>query len=328
MTANAPTDSVSAPVIVKHPGCPEWGLGFLAEERDDKRFYDFEDGLVHSIAKAFWSKLEPVSLGAAEARALEKKVRGLKEARSTSSGKPKPRAVAPVLASFDVQVTRFAEMYPGGFAGERYTKDERGDVAEGADAATVKKAKGGRTAAITMAKKLLSREEMDRQIGASAFADVITNIKAVHKGAGGLLHPLGDMIPFNKMLPEHDQAVAEASRDLLYGTASFDERFDKLVAVLAKAHLATWPLVTLLAALTSPDEHVFVKPSYYEKQAALLSFDLRYERVPSAAAYGRMRALVEELTKRLAAKGQTPRDRLDVYTFIWKTHSPDTKKSK
>ena len=54
--------SASAPVIVKHPGCPQWGLGLLIEERDDKRFYDFEDGLSHSIAKAFWSKLEPVKL--------------------------------------------------------------------------------------------------------------------------------------------------------------------------------------------------------------------------------------------------------------------------
>ena len=40
----------SAPIIVKHPGCPQWGLGYLVEERDEKRFYDFEDGHNHSIA--------------------------------------------------------------------------------------------------------------------------------------------------------------------------------------------------------------------------------------------------------------------------------------
>lgn len=321
MTANAPPASAAAPVIVKHPGCPEWGLGYLAEERDDKRFYDFEDGMMHSIAKAFWSKLEPVSLGTAEANALEKKVRGLKEQRSSSSGKSKPRAVAPVLANFDVQLARFVELYPGGFSGDRYTKEERGEEAE----TSGKKSKGGRNPSIAAVKKLLAREEMDKQIGASAFADVIANVRAAHKAAGGLLHPLGDVIPFNKMPVEHDRAVAEATRDLLHGEGSFDERFDRLVAALAKANLATWPLVTVLASLVSPDEHVFVKPSYYEKQAALLGFDLRYERVPSAAAYGRMRALTTELTKRLTAKGQAPRDNMDVYTFIWKTHSPDKK---
>lgn len=324
MTANAPTNSASAPPIVKHPGCPEWGLGLLAEERDDKRFYDFEDGLVHSIAKAFWSKLEPVTLGAAETQALEKKVRGLKEQRATSSGKPKARAVAPVLASFDVQCTRFGELYPGGFSGERYVKEERGETAT-SDAGAAKKSKGQRTHAIALAKDLLSQATLDQKIASNAFGEVIANIKALHKGAGGLLHPLGDIIPFGKLPEAEERAVAEASRELLYGQGAFEARFDKLVAALAKANLATWPLVTFLCALVYPNEHVFVKPSYFEKQAALIGFDLRYERVPSAATYARMKALVEEISKRLVAKGQTPRDHLDVYTFIWKTHSPDKK---
>lgn len=324
MTANAPTTSAPAPNIVKHPGCPEWGLGLLAEERDDKRFYDFEDGLVHSIAKAFWSKLEPVTLGSAETHALEKKVRGLKEQRSTASGKPKARAQAPVLASFDVQVARFAELYPGGFSGERYIKEERGSAGEASDA-TAKKSKGQRSQAIALAKDLVSQQILDKKLADSAFAEVIANVKALHKGAGGLLHPLGDIIPFGKLPEAEERAVAEASRELLYGQGAFDVRFDKLVAALAKANLGTWPLVTFLSALVYPNEHVFVKPSYFEKQAALIGFDLRYERVPSAAAYARMKALVEEVSKRLVAKGQTPRDHLDVYTFIWKTHSPDKK---
>jgi len=320
MTANVSPATVAAPIIVKHSGCPEWGLGYLWEERDDKRFYDFEDGMSHSIAKAFWSKLEPVSLGAAEARALEKKVRALKDQRPSPGQKPKARAVAPVLPNFDVQVTRFEETFPGGFTGERYAKEERGDEVE----TPGKKSKGGRALAIATARRLLAREELDKKLAASAYAEIVADVRAVHKASGALLHPLGDLIPFGKMPPEHDQPFAEAVRDLLYGDAPFEDRFDKLVAVLAKASLATWPLVTVLPALVSPDEHVFVKPSFYEKEAALLSFDLRYERVPSAAAYSRMRALVAELTKRLEAKNKTPRDKLDVYTFIWKTLTPQT----
>lgn len=112
---------------------------------------------------------------------------------------------------------------------------------------------------------------------------------------------------------------------MLYGDGAYEARFDRFVATLAEAQLATWPLATVLSALVFPTEHTFVKPSYYEKQAALLSFDLRYERVPSAAAYGRMQALAEDLGKRLTAQGQTPRDKMDVYSFIGRTLSPQKK---
>ncbi len=285
---------ISAPVVVKHVSCPEWGLGYLTEERDEKRFYDFEDGQSHSIAKAFWSKLEAVSLGSAEAQALEKKVKSLRDQRS-SPGKSKARTVAVPLADFDAQLKRFLDVCPGGFAGEKFIKDERGVLAGEGD----KKTKPGKAQAIVTAQKLLSKSELDRQIAASAFAEVLANVRIVHKAAAGLLHPLGDVIPFNKMPADKDRAFAESLRNLLHGDAPYGARFDRFVATLAEAHLATWPLSTVLSSLVFPNEHAFVKPSYYEKQAMLMAFDLRYERVPNAAAYGRMQQLSEELGKRL-----------------------------
>lgn len=318
MTATPAT--VSAPIVVKHVSCPEWGLGYLAEERDEKRFYDFEDGQSHSIAKAFWSKLEAVTLGTAETAALEKKVRSLRDQRS-APGKAKPRAVAVALADFDAQFARFLEVCPGGFAGERFVKDERGTVVEEAD----KKVKPSKAQAIAMAQKLLAKSELDRQIAASAFAEVLTNVRAIFKVATGLVHPLGDVIPFNKMPAERDRAFAESLRELLYGSGAYEARFDKFVATLAEAHLATWPLATVLPALVFPNEHTFVKPSYYEKQAALLAFDLRYERVPNSAAYSRMQQLAADLGKRVVDRGQTPRDKMDVYGFISRTLAPQKK---
>lgn len=311
---------VSAPVVVKHVSCPEWGLGYLTEERDEKRFYDFEDGQSHSIAKAFWSKLEAVSLGTAEAQALEKKVKSLRDQRS-APGKSKARTVAVPLADFDAQLKRFLEVCPGGFAGDKFIKDERGALAVEGD----KKTKPGKEQAIATAQKLLSKSELDRLIAASAFAEVLANVRIVHKAATGLLHPLGDVIPFNKMPADKDRAFAESLRNLLHGDGPYEARFDRFVATLADAHLATWPLATVLSSLVFPTEHAFVKPSYYEKQAMLMAFDLRYERVPNAAAYGRMQQLSEELGKRLTTLGQTPRDKMDVYGFIGKTLSPQKK---
>ena len=318
MTATPAT--VSAPVVVKHVSCPEWGLGYLTEERDEKRFYDFEDGQNHSIAKAFWSKLEPVPLGIVEAAALEKKVRSLRDQR-TPHGKAKPKTLVIPLADFDAQYSRFIEVCPGGFGGDRFVKDERGTVA----GENEKKSKPGKAQAIALAQKLLSKSELDKLIAASSFAAVLTNVRAVHKAATGLLHPLGDVIPFNKMPPEKDRAFAESLRDLLYGDGAYEDRFDRFVATLVDARLATWPLATVLSALVFPNEHTFVKPSYYEKQASLLSFDLRYERVPSGSAYTRMLTLADELGKRLITRGQTPRDKMDVYSFIGRTLSPQKK---
>jgi len=311
---------VSTPIVVKHVGCPEWGLGYLTEERDEKRFYDFEDGQSHSIAKAFWSKLEAVSMGSAEAQALEKKVKSLRDQRS-APGKSKARAVAVPLADFDAQMKRFVEVCTGGFAGDRFIKDKRGTVAAEGD----KKTKAGKAQAIATAQKLLSKSELDRLIAASAFTEVLANVRLVHKAATGLLHPLGDVIPFNKMPAEKDRAFAESLRNLLHGDGPYEARFDRFVATLADAHLATWPLATVLSALVFPNEHAFVKPSYYEKQAVLMAFDLRYERVPNSAAYGRMQQLSEELCKRLTTLGQTPRDKMDAYGFIVKTLSPQKK---
>ncbi len=318
MTVNALV--VSAPIVVKHVSCPEWGLGFLTEERDEKRFYDFEDGQSHSIAKAFWAKLEPVALATAEITALEKKVRSLRDQRGSAS-KSKTKTVVVPLANFDAQIARFTEVFPGGFASDKFVKDERGHVAADTD----KKVKASKAQAIATAQKLLAKSELDRLIAASSFAEIVANVRVVHKAATGLVHPLGDVIPFNKMPADKDRAFAEALRNLLWGDGAYEARFDKFVATLAESSLATWPLATVLSALVFPDDHTFVKPSYYEKQAALMAFDLRYERVPSSAAYGRMQQLAEELGKRLKALGQTPRDKMDVYSFIGRTLSPQKK---
>ena len=88
------------PVIVKHSGCPQWGLGMLVEERDDKRIYDFEDGQSHSIAKPFWSKIESVELAADEAFALEAKIKSLK-VKPDAAKKPRVRTVAPPSMTWD-----------------------------------------------------------------------------------------------------------------------------------------------------------------------------------------------------------------------------------
>jgi len=321
-------------VIVKHPGCPQWGFGLLVEERDDKRIYDFEDGLSHSIARAFWSKLESVELGGDEMTALEARIKGLK-IKPEAPKKQRVRTIAPPSMTFDEQVARFEKLFPGGFTGEVFTNDERGvEAASSADPSSsvgtphtpgsgetpkAKKAKGGRAQAITAARTLLAKSDLQGLASAGSWADVLARVRQVHQAAGNLLHPLGDLIPFGKLPEDHHAAVAQATVDVLHGDGEYGARFDKYVEVLAQDKLNTWPLATVLSALLSPESHVFVKPSFFEKQAAIVGFDLGYDRLPSATVYERMRALAADVQERLRQKGHAPRDLMDIYAFIWRT---------
>jgi hypothetical protein len=312
------TPAHQPPLIVKHSGCPQWGLGYLVEERDDKRFYDFEDGLSHSIARAFWGKLEPVQLGGPELTALESRLRGLRA--KSSAKKPRPRATPVATTTFAEQLTRFAGEFPGGFEGETFIKEERGVVSD--PSKIEKKSKAYKAQAIGAAQTLLAASELRPLIAAGSFEAIFERAKQVHKAASGLLHPLGDIIPFSKMPPEHYEAFAKALFDVLHGEGDFSARFDRWVETLAADGLATWPLATAPAALFAPEEHAFVKPSFYEKQATVLGIDIGYERVPSSAAYGRMQALAGTVRGKLVEAGEAPRDLLDVFSFLWRMNSP------
>src|SRR5262245_4068942 len=118
-------ETTQHPLIVKHPGAPQWGLGYFVEERDDKRIYDFEDGQSHSIAKPFWAKLESVDLDEAEHAAFEAKIKGLK-VKVSPAKKPRARATPKGTTTFDEQAARFEALFPGGFDGEAWQREERG----------------------------------------------------------------------------------------------------------------------------------------------------------------------------------------------------------
>jgi hypothetical protein len=300
------------PVIVKHPGAPQWGLGYLIEERDDKRFYEFEDGQSHSIARPFWTKLQPVDLDEAQHAALEAKIKGLR-VKVSPAKKPRARATPQVTTTFDEQVVRFEALFPGGFDGEAWRSEERG--------VPDKKGKAFKAHAIAIAKDLLDRAALASLLERGEVGEILARVKSVHQVAGSLLHPLGDLIPFGKMPPERHRPFVEAVVDLLHGEGEFSPRFDRYVGVLAEDKLNTWPLATVLTALFAPEEHVFVKPSFYEKEAAVLAIDLGYERTPASGIYSRMQRVAREVESRLVERGHKPQDGMDVYAFIWRLTS-------
>lgn len=305
------SNSPSTPALtaVKHRSAPQWGNGLLVKEYEDKRFYEFEDGQNHVIGRAFWDHLEAVSLSPAELEALEHKL--LKGRVRVAPTKKAPAKRAPKLptTTFAAQLASFTGEFAGGFLGQDWLARERGE-------ANQPKGKAFKNHAIACAQRELAQQTLQALLSARDYAGVMTRVQTVHKAAGNLLHPLGDLIPFSKMPVERHQAFAEALFELLYGAADFAPRFDAYVAVLAQDKLATWPLVSVLPALVDPASFVFVKPTAFEMQAAVLSFALGYQRQPTAEGYARMCQMARELSKQLAAAGSAPKDLLDVYAFI------------
>lgn len=293
----------------EHPMRPTWGRCLLVSERDGKLFLFGEDGAEHVIAVTHRSALQQLALDENQAAELRAAIEGKREESTTKRKKPGERKAAPIKAriSFDEQLRRFEEAYPGGFSGERFSTTERGP--NGPDGP-----KGDRQAALELAARLLGADSLTAESGYAAATELIK--------ATNLLHPMEGQIPFKSLTPEAQTAFATALRELLHGAGEYGPRFDAYVASIAmterdgKAKRPSWPLATYLPALFAPTEQVFVKPKLLREQADMLEIRFDYDPSPSAALYEQFRAVARALEGRLRERGHAPRDLMDVTSFV------------
>ena len=115
-------------------------------------------------------------------------------------------------------------------------------------------------------------------------------------------------------------AFAEGLYDWLHGEGTERERFERWVDVVAdlprrQTRVATWPVLTVFGFLARPDVHVFLKPMVTKRAAAEYGYDLAYSSRPSWETYGSLLAFAETVRRDLA--DLTPRDMLDVQSFLW-----------
>ena len=71
-----------------------------------------------------------------------------------------------------------------------------------------------------------------------------------------------------------------------------------------------------------PADHVFVKPTFFKKQALILDIDPKYDTTPNATTYEQFNAAAKRTMELLQEAGQRPRDLWDVHVFVCKTLSP------
>jgi len=204
----------------------------------------------------------------------------------------------------DEALTKFLADYPGGFAGQRFTDEERAPR-WAAHQAFVEHLGGGAL------RRLL--DEGQAAEAARRAMQVLEKIK---------LLSVFEKARLRKTLQVEESALAYlgALADLLDAPEVSEATFDpylKAVGALggeSKQRIDTWPIATVLPFLAQPERHFFVKPIATQAAAERLRLDLSYQSQLGWTTYRRALALAAELTTVLAPHGC--RDLVDVQAFV------------
>ncbi len=301
------------PRVFEHASRKDWGRSVLLMEIPDKRTFLFEDGAERSFRPDYWHKMEIVDVQPNEAVRIDRLARRNQEPAPGSSRKSKAPPKKPEI-TFEQQVAYFMTLYPVGFEDESYTKSERGD-SEGKTGEKLK------NAAIERAEDLLSQKNLDELLGNGSYEEIHQMIYELLTATKSTTQK-AEATRFKNLPEELREPVAIALRELLYGERAYPIRFDSFVAALDVEDGATWPLSTLLPALVYPREHLFVKPTFFKKQALILDIDPKYDTAPNSTTYMQFLETANKTMELLQKAGQRPRDLWDVHVFVCKTLSP------
>jgi hypothetical protein len=313
--------ATATPTLFTLDSQPSWGRATLLDDKDGKLVLAFEHAGRRVFMKTHIKGLQAVELSEDEARKVDTRLRGKHPhggaVKKPTTAKAKAKAVRPaavVFQSFDAQVRWFEKFFPGGFMGEKFLNEERG-------AAEAKGKKGYKTAAIKLAQEQLSPERL-----ASATPEETFAVCKKLLGFTNLVFPMEGSTLFSTMKEEDRAGFVTALGELLHGEGPHGPRFEKfadavrLGGATGQGHKVTWPLATLLQALYAPEQHTFVKPTVFEQQAVLLNLPAEKHARVTSAGYQSFLDVVRKTSERLVAAGHPPRDLMDVYSFMWRSH--------
>lgn len=308
--------AAATPTLFTLESQPDWGRATLLDDKDGKLVLFFEHGGRRVFIKSQVKGLQTVELSKDEAQTVDARLRG-KHPQGGAKKSAKAKVARPLVAafpSFEAQVRWFETFFPGGFAGEKFVSEERG-------APEAKGKKGYKTAAIKLAQEKLSPERL-----ASATPEETFEVCKKLLGFTNLVFPMEGPIPFTSMKEEDRAVFVAALSELLHGEGAHGPRFEKFAGSVriwddaGQGRKVTWPLATLLQALYTPAQHTFVKPTVFEQQALLLNLTADKHAPVTSTAYERCLDVARKTSERLAAAGHQPRDLMDVYSFIWRSH--------
>ena len=306
--------------VFRNESQPDWGMGLVVEDGPHHWVLVFERGGRKKFIKEKTKSLAPVRLDATALEALRAAVLGKRVASAGRSPKTKgaPKKTPSRFATFEEQVAFFEKLFIGGFAGERFVAEERGHPGATGKA-------GYKDAAIKMAQKELSPASFSSASPAELFESAKRILKATN-----IVFPIEGAIPFGSIAEADRPAMLVALNHLLHGDGEYGRRLEQFARAVnikdktGKGKRVTWPLATLFGALYWPDQHTCVKPVYFAAQATTLGLRVEASQPVTASGYRQFFEVAKEMQQRLIGAGHHPRDLMDVYSFIWRTHAEKT----
>ncbi len=309
---------VAGPLVMKHELQPEWGPGIVVEDAPKYWVLFFEKAGLKKFIKEKAKVLVPVTLAADVVAALKSKSLGRSRPRPEGSASAKKKKAAGPKArflTFKDQLVAFEKLFEGGFQGEKFIADERGRAGStGKDAL-----KEGAMAA--------AQAELSAEAFASATPEALFESARKLLKATNIVFPIEGSIPFAAMAPELRPAAVESLKALLHGEGDYGDRLEKFAgAIVLKdskgvAKTVTWPFATVFGAMVAPAVHTCVKPTAFSTQALTLGIQAEKSQPVTAQGYRQFFSVSAKTNELLKAAGQQPRDLMDVYSFIHRTHA-------
>jgi hypothetical protein len=300
--ASAPKVSHS-PALFAHKNRGDWGVGVLAWEADGKRGYLFDNGEERTMASGFFELMRRVEQPNAEQAASYARLQQILAARA------KATATERRGATFADHVERFRETYPDGLQGDKWLAEVRGDGPEA-------RSPRHRDVAIAEAKVQLSAHALDELITSLKYEQVWSLVISV-LGRTDLV-PSAQLRKPKSVAPDLQRALAMAARELLYGKAPYEQRFERYLAALAGFYgePARWEIATALSAIVHPATHVCIQPAVFRQQFKANGTSGTVPSGPSSSAYNKLLVVARFVGTQLTGQGEPPRDLLDVLDFI------------
>jgi hypothetical protein len=294
--------------LYRHTKKPDWGTAVIAWERDGKRAYLFDSGMVKVLAEPFYELMAPVT-DSLESSELAARLTGHLERSGSLS--QRTRTAPSVRFTLQQQLDWFLDEYPGGFTGEAWEKKARGSQ-------DTRRLKRHRSPAIADAQNKLT-------------ADVLSKL-AEGEQTGEAIKLICDLLfetdlvataQLDQLRNKAKKAPKELPRVLysLLHSPNLEDmapHFDDFVHVLTKTlgSSPSWELATSLLALVRPGVHVCVRRAAFLRQAEWIQPDLNLTKQPTSLGYAGFLRLAHEVNDKLTEFGHTPDDLFDVHDFI------------
>jgi hypothetical protein len=303
-----------SPQLFRHESRPDWGLATIAWERDGKRAYLFETGMVRVLAEPFYRFMLPVEAPREDQLAMLERLMvqvGVRDAQVVA-----PRASLPPSVHFEIadQLAAFSEEAPGGF-GEAWKKAVRGE-------GVARRLKRHRNPAIAHMQSAINVQSLEAALTSDNVIGVWLTICEVLEGTD--LVAAGPLAQLKKSSKRATPASVTALGEVLFGGGDFSDRFDRYVAALRRllGRAPSWELCTAILALSDPKTHVCVRRSSFQQQADWIMPELRGSAHPNSLTYGGFMRLSKAVCQQLELSGLAPEDYLDIYDFIKATTAP------